>query len=126
MDFDDWREACRWVADSSNIPPGARFLTPRLAQTFKWYTGHPSVVDWKDVPQDAKDLVEWWRRMQDVFGNDEPPAGWRRSLDELGPERLAKLGNDYHADYVITKRTDPPLAIDVLHENRSYIIYRLR
>ena len=34
-DFDAWRAACEWVADPANIPPGARFLVPRLSQTFR-------------------------------------------------------------------------------------------
>ena len=59
--FADWRAACQWVADSGKIPPEPASSCRGYAQTFKWYTGHSDVVKWKDVPQDAKTLVEWWR-----------------------------------------------------------------
>jgi hypothetical protein len=128
IDFDRWHEACQWVADPKHIPPGARFLTPRLGQTFKWYTGHPGVVDWKDVPQDAGELVAWWRRMEDIYstGLYSPEPRWHESLAEVGAERLKELGEKYHADYVIAQRTDPPLPLDVVYDNGTYIIYRSR
>ena len=127
-DFDRWHEACQWVADPKNVPPGARFLTPRLGQTFKWYSGHPGVVDWKDVPQDAGSLVEWWHRMEDIYstGLRSPDPRWHESLAEVGADRLKELGEKYHADYAITQRTDPPLPLDAVYDNGTYIIYRLR
>ena len=127
-DFDCWHEACQWAADPNNIPPGARFLAPRLGQTFKWYSGHPTVVDWKDVPQDAGSLVEWRHRLEDIYstGQHWPNPRWHESLAEVGAKRLKELGEKYHADYVITQRTDPPLPLDVVYDNHTYIIYRLR
>jgi len=122
-DFKNWRDACRWAADPSNIPPGARFLTPRLGQTFKWYSQHPSVADWKDVPQDSKAMVEWWRRLGDIYNI---PTEWRKTLSELGTGRLKELGRRYDAEYAIAERTEPPLDLDIVYENEAYIIYRLQ
>ncbi len=45
-----------------NTPTDAVFLTPRLAQTFRWYAERAEVVNRKDIPQDAPGIVEWWRR----------------------------------------------------------------
>ena len=73
-DFEAWHAACEWVANSGKIPPGARFLVPRLAQTFKWYTGHSDVATWKDVPQDAKSIVQWWDRIQDIYATGQAAA----------------------------------------------------
>jgi hypothetical protein len=123
----DWRAACEWVARSGKIPPGACFLVPRGAQTFSWYSGHGDVVTWKDVPQDAKGLVAWWRRMEDIYGNGlPPPARWYGSLSDLGASRLGQLGAKYHAGYAITERSEPPLGLEVVYENQTYIIYWLR
>jgi hypothetical protein len=137
-----WREACQWIADPQNIPPGSRFLTPRMSQTFKWYTGcngtgHSEVVNWKDIPQDAGSIVEWWRRMNDVHGNaaecrEEKDPGafllakrsWHRSLAEQGKDRLRELGDKYDADYAITK-VKPRLDLPVVYKNQTYVIYRL-
>jgi hypothetical protein len=63
--FRDWMAVCRWAGASSD--PDAVFLTPRHQQTFKWYAGRAEVVNWKDVPQDAASLREWYRRFQQVF-----------------------------------------------------------
>ena len=63
--WNDWRAVCRWAEQST--PPETMFLTPRHQQTFKWYSSRPEVVNWKDVPQDAAALVEWKRRMGEVY-----------------------------------------------------------
>jgi hypothetical protein len=127
-DFDAWRSACDWVARSGKIPPDARFITPRAAQTFSWYAGCSQVVSWKDIPQDARKIVAWWDRLRDVYGAGDPQSktAWRPTLSELGPERLRQLGSKYDADYAIVERTDPPLNLEVLYRNNAYIIYRLR
>ena len=124
--YECWRHACQWAADPQNIPTGSRFLTPRMSQTFKWYTSHSEVITWKDIPQDAGSIVEWWRRMNDIHANPEglPTRPWYRSLAAQGEQRLQKLGEKYDADYVITK-AQPRLDLTVVYENPAYIIYRL-
>ena len=108
--FDDWREACRWVADSGKIPAKARFLVPRHAQTFAWYAGPSDGVNWKDVPQDAKTIVEWRRRIQDIYEVESPEGPrWCESLGELGAKRLEQLGTEYGAE-LRHHRTDRPAA----------------
>ncbi|MEN6558132.1 MAG: DUF6798 domain-containing protein [Thermoguttaceae bacterium] len=126
-DFADWREACRWVATSGCIPPDARFLVPRLSQTFGWYAHRPVVATLKDVPQDAKTLVEWWDRVREIYqtGFDAPELRWYPSLAAMGDDRLQRLGERYDATFVLTERTDPLLPLDVVYGNRSYVIYRL-
>jgi len=127
-DFDDWRAACEWIARSGEIPPEALFLTPRLSRTFRWYAERREVVAWKDLPQAAREIVEWWRRVQDVHGTGLPLRSrrWYEPLAAAGTERLVQLGAKYHADYAITERTDPPLKLDAVYDNRTYIIYRLK
>jgi hypothetical protein len=125
--FDDWYAACKWVADSGKIPPGARFLAPRLAQTFKWYSGHSDVVNWKDVPQDAKTLLEWRDRIRTIYETDLPEGPrWYDPLAECGEKRLRELGAEYDADFLISERTDPLAKLDVLYQNQTYVIYRLK
>jgi len=91
--YADWREICAWIAAPDNIPPDARFLTPRESCTFKWYTGRAEVVTWKEVPQDAWSIVQWWRRLQDIHDTDDrkPETQWHATLAELGPRRWRKL-----------------------------------
>ncbi len=125
-DYVAWRQACDWVASSVEIPPDARFITPRMAQTFKWYAGRPEVGNWKEIPQDAITMVQWWRRMCDMHstGSEVPWQRWHVSLAELGAMRLRQLGAEYDADYVITFAR-PRLPLKAVYENRTYIIYQI-
>ena len=124
--YRSWRLACRWIAQSGEIPADACFLTPRLAQTFKWYTGRAEVVTWKDIPQDPRSIVAWWNRLQDIHatGSMAPDERWRESLAELDEARLRALGRKYGANYLLT-RTEPPLDLEVLYRNRHYVVYCL-
>lgn len=72
----NWVRVCRWVAD--NTPQDALFVTPRKQQTFKWYAGRAEFVNWKDAPQDAPALLQWERRMSEVWNSwdDSQPEFW--------------------------------------------------
>jgi hypothetical protein len=125
VNLDEWRELCAWIAEQT--PPEAVFLTPRLAQTFRWYAGRAEVANRKDIPQDAAGLVEWWRRVTQIYRADAgtPQAYWRESLAPRGSRALVELGREFGADYLITT-ADPPLALErVGPRGASYAIYRL-
>jgi hypothetical protein len=126
VDYQDWRAICGWIAESGEIAPGARFLTPRTCQTFKWYTGHPEVVTWKDMPQDAVHLVEWMARLEEIHKSrsGDPEERWAKSLAEVGAAELTRLGRKYAAQYVLTEN-DPPVELERMVWNRSYVVYRL-
>jgi len=121
-----WAEACAWIAQSDKIPLHARFLTPAESQTFLWRTQRAEVVARKDIPQDARSIVEWWRRLEEIHGtgSDDPANQWHASLTELGAERLRQLGAKYDAGYLLTE-ADPPLPLPRLYANRVYAVYRL-
>lgn len=136
-DYSAWRRACAWVVKEGNVPPDASFITPIMSQTFKWYTGRSEVVTWKEVPQDARSIVQWSQRMHEIYytGTDEPGKRWYGSLGWLGAERLRRLAAEYQAEYVLTAKYDTHLAstlrpapkvdLPVAYENQWYIIYRL-
>jgi len=127
VDYVAWREACDWVVQSGQIPPDAKFLTPRLSSTFKWYTGRTDVADWKDAPQDAPEILEWWRRIEEIYMTGEPsPPRWHKSLAALGAARLKALGARYNAEYAITQAAETPPDLPEAYRNRTYVIYRLR
>ncbi len=130
MVYSDWRDVCKWAGEHTD--PGAQFITPRMACSFRWYAGRGEVVTWKDIPQNAAGIVAWWHRLTDLFavgfagGTDQPPAHWVESLAQLGPKRLAELAEKYHADYVILELFPdvPPLPLHPLYANASYAVYR--
>lgn len=120
----DWIEVCEWCR--ANTSPDSLFLTPRNNQTFKWRAERSEVVNYKDVPQDAESLLEWKRRMDDVFriagAKGLPmPAG----LGQLGTERIRELANKYGFEYVVTTG-QYPLDLPVEFRNATYVVYRIR
>jgi hypothetical protein len=120
-----WRDVCAWIARPENTPRDARFLTPMMAQTFKWYAGRSEVVNWKEIPQDAEAIVEWWWKIHDLYatGRNRPNDYWHRSLADLGAERLKGLGEHYSAHYVVTVAR-PRVNLEVVYENRWYVVYK--
>ena len=121
--YPSWLEVCKWVTE--NTPPNALFLTPRLNQSFKWRTGRPEVVNRKDIPQDARGIVEWYRRLKDIYyttyGGIEQPLD---SIGVLGTERVRELAKKYNASYVLMDRGQL-LALPVAFKNEEYIVYRI-
>ncbi len=124
-DYHDWRVACQWISD--HTPDDALFLTPRSSQTFKWYANRSEVVTWKDIPQNADQLVDWWHRMRDVFGTGAlpPEKQWYNTVADRGTEEVRQLAEKYDADYVLTS-SEPRLELERVYENRSYALYKVK
>jgi hypothetical protein len=113
------------------------FITPRASYTFKWHTRRPGVADsgrgetanWKDMPQDGKRIVEWWDRLNEVFGtkSNDPKERWHDSLAEAGVEHLQKMAAKYGAQYAVVEVNPdlPKLPLTPVYENEAYAIYKL-
>ncbi len=125
--FEDWQRACRWIAE--NTPEDALFITPFAQQTFKWYAQRGEAFCWKDVPQDAAAVVEWWQRRQDLY----PRRVLHYGLATLGETRLSELAGRYHARYIVVDRQSGgrPLLLPCVYPrydtepNPSYAVYRI-
>lgn len=126
LDYLAWRRACEWIAESGAIPAGARFITPRMGQSFKWYAGRSEVATWKDIPQDARSIVVWRETLDAIYASRTASGRlvWQDSPAALGVARLRWAGRRYEADYVLTLRW-PVLDLPVVHENDLYAVYRL-
>jgi hypothetical protein len=122
-DLEKWEDVCQWAAE--NTSADALFLTPRLNLSFKWRAGRPEVVNRKDVPQDARSIVEWHRRIHEIYyatieGLEQP----HDSLGILGTERVRELAKKHGADYVLMDRGQL-LSLPVAYWNDEYVIYRI-
>jgi hypothetical protein len=123
-DYAAWVDVCEWVAQ--HTPPDAVFLTPRLANSFKWRTGRAEVATQKDVPQDADSMVQWFERLRTVYyeevdGQLEPAP----SVGHLGNEHVAKMARKYGIDYVITDHRRS-LKFPVAYWNQEYVVYSIK
>jgi hypothetical protein len=109
-----WLDACRWI--SRHTSPDARLLIPRAGHSFKWYASRADVASYKDVPQDAASVVEWRRRMEELFPKVER-HGKLITLDspeKLGAQRVREVARRYGASHVIA-RSYPPLDLPVAY-----------
>jgi hypothetical protein len=124
VDFEAWKAACKWIAE--NTSAHSLFLTPRLNHSFKWRTGRPEVVNRKDIPQDARGILEWNRRIKDIFYYDGPGTvdGPADSVGQLGAERVRELAKKYKADFVLSDRSQL-LDLPRAYWNEEYVVYRI-
>jgi len=121
-----WREVCAWVRD--HTPADACFLTPRGATSFHWYTGRREVVNWKDIPQDARSILAWRERIVACFSADGSLKSLVTSTAALGPDRLLAAARTYGADHIIVpvNALEPfPLPSEPLHVAGGYAVHRL-
>lgn len=122
-DYAAWVDVCEWV--TANTPPDALFLTPRRAQSFKWRTGRAEVATYKDIPQDARSMVEWFERLRNIYYEEiDGVVQPIRSLGHQGTERVAAFAGRYGADYVITDHRRP-LEFPAEYWNSDYVVYRI-
>jgi Domain of unknown function (DUF6798) len=122
--YEDWVDICQWV--TNNTPADALFLVPRLSQSFKWRTGRREVVTRKDIPQDARGIVEWSDRLHNIYYHDVDgllvPVD---SIVDLGLEHAASMAQKYGVDYVLANR-DPTLKLPLEYANNTYVLYRVK
>ncbi len=95
----NWIRTCEWIRD--NTPVDAVFITPSGQQTFKWYSHRGEVASWKDMPQDARSVLEWDRRMNELYRSI--PQQEFGMLGHLNSELLEMAGK-YDAGYLIVEQ----------------------
>ena len=143
---DGWIDACRWVRD--NTPEDAIFLVPRGCESFKWHARRAEAGNWKEIPQDAKSIVEWSRKMKRFYENpgapEKSPARWNQPLNVVflnkGRARVLKESEEDGYHYAIVET--PPYTIFTIpealrrwqefvdnnrvYENAQFVVLKLR
>ncbi len=113
--YEQWRLMCLWITE--NTKPGDVFLTPRDQQTFKWYTGRREVVCWKDIPQDAASIVEWWQLREAIYTPQVVVDG----LGAWTDDQLLAIAKEHGATHILVdrSRTKRRLKFPLVHANPS-------
>ena len=93
-----WRDVCHWVR--TQLPTTARCLTPTDHQTFKWYAQRAELACWKDIPQDAESIVQWWKTLRVVY----TPKVSRRGLGLWTDRSLVQFARRHDIDYIVVDR----------------------
>jgi hypothetical protein len=110
----DWIEACDWIRRHTR--PTDVFFTPLDQQTFKWYAQRGELVSWKDVPQNATDICQWWKRKR---------AAWARNSPSTLCD-LRVLAGEYGFQWVVLESTRVRrLGLPVQFSNSSYGVCRI-
>lgn len=115
-----------WIR--ANTPKEALFLTPPSMERFRLRAERAIVVDWKGSAILPGELVEWYRRLEDVSGR----PGFRRFDDlnsgyaGLDAARLEALAAKYKLDYAVVGRgRESALPGAVVYKNASYAVVKL-
>ncbi|MCE9606272.1 MAG: hypothetical protein K8U03_15355 [Planctomycetia bacterium] len=109
-----WLDVCRWIRQTT--PRDALVLAPRAYTTFKWHAERAEFVTWKDIPQDARSLLEWERRLQELYGPNE------RWVNYIPHDQMLRVCRKYGITHVVTY-AEPPLALPVVYRNDVYVVY---
>ena len=96
--MNEWQEVCGWIKD--NTPQSSIWITPQRQQTFKWYSSRAEVVNWKDIPQSATGIHQWWQRHQELYPSEVTDSG----LVAHGEDQLRKLATKYGATWILIDR----------------------
>ncbi len=120
-EFHAWRSLCEWIGE--NTPKDALFLTPTKSQTFVWYAHRGEVVSWKNVPQDAKSLVEWQNRMLAIHGTMNSQK-LSMHFSEETIKKLKDIAKRYGARYLIYF-AGKKVSLPVVKRNEHFVLYSI-
>lgn len=87
-----------------NTPVDAVFLTPPDVETMRFHGQRAIVVDWKSNPVVPGELLEWYRRLEDVVGKKVRSVKDLDGYNALDEARLERLRARYKLDYVVVRR----------------------
>ena len=114
----DWIDVCDWIR--RRTPPTDVFLTPLDQQSFKWYAQRGEWVSWKDVPQNAEGICNWWNRKraaQTIFFRWDSPS----TLDEL-----RELAEDDGFEWIVLEQPRiRRLGLPIEFANKTFAVCRL-
>ncbi len=105
-----WLDVCRWAG--KNTPEDAVFLVPRGYESWKWNAHRAEVANWKEIPQDASSMVNWFAMMEDLYttGLKKGKERWNDPLIAVmiakGEKRITRQAGQYKIDYIVAEQ--PP------------------
>jgi len=126
----EWQDMCRWIKE--NTEPTAKFWIPRDGQTFKWHAQRADIGTWKNIPQDAESIVQWYNSMQELFryknaegGNAEDRLLTTLLLSKTEDE-IARLQQRYGFNYILCAQAyEMPKhsTLQMVYANDVYCLY---
>ncbi len=125
----NWINICRWI--KANGPRDAVYLTPPGANGFTSLSDRSNIGDFKNNPDGALYLTEWFERLRDLAGGKLPEGrGFdnrqllNRAYAALSAEQLVEIGKKYGAEYAVLPRTSKT-ELEIVHQNDGYRLVKL-
>jgi hypothetical protein len=120
-----WREACDWISNEKNIPKSAKFFIPHDSVTFKWYANRSNVTVWKEVPQDAKSIVQWAESIEELFGNSNGRKDDKKDNSSSSSKNNKTNDRGMRSELLINRMSKKPFS-QMLSQTTPDNIRRLR
>ena len=130
--IEEWKDMCQWIQE--NTPNTAKFWIPRDGHTFNWYAYRSDIGTWKNIPQDAASIVQWYEAMntlyryKDVHGKNAEDRLLTSLLLAKTEEEIADLQQKYGFEYVLCAQwLEMPKhsTLENVYENDVYCLYRV-
>ena len=114
----DWIDVCQWIRAAT--PEDSVVYAVKENWAVKWYAQRPEYVSFKDCPQDAAGIVEWYERQRYL-------TEWsgRAFADGMANSaELTELHDDTGISYLISRKLDrlPHLPV---YQNETFFVYAL-
>jgi hypothetical protein len=125
----NWINICRWI--KANGPRDAVYLTPPGVNGFTSLADRSNIGDFKNNPDGALYLTEWFERLRDLSGGKLPEGcGFEnrqllnRAYAALSAEQLVEVGKKYGAEYAVLPRASKA-ELEIIHQNEGYRLVKL-
>lgn len=121
-------EAYKWI--EKNTPQDALFLIPPEMGDFRLQTNRATVVDIIALPFGAKNLVDWYARLE-VVSQTSSPNNKRQVIEGyrlLTSEQFADLQAEFEVDFALLHRSSwkPEMVAQTIYTNDRFVVLNLR
>ena len=99
---------------AQNLQPGETYLTPIKMQDFRLATGAPVYVDFKSIPYQADEVIEWYRRIQLAD----------RFYQSTDCGVLEPILEEEVVSHVVSSRSLACPSLEIIYQDDSYLVYR--
>jgi hypothetical protein len=119
--------ALEWIRE--NTEEDAVFLVDPLMNEFYVYANRARFISFSHPPQSAAELLEWYRRLTLINGNQTPSIPPNRgdmqaNFANLDPGTIQQLANEYGVSYYLGQ-AGKQLPFDLVYQDDSFALYRV-
>ncbi len=122
-------ELCAFVRERT--PPGTLLVTAPDEDLINYACERPVIVTFRNVPSSGEGIAEWYRRLVELNGGEEPrhvgfdaESEITANFQRLPDSDYVRLGEKYGSRYLLLKRATPS-DLPRIFDNRHYALYVL-